>query len=165
MKKETIQRWLPVKLTGSELLDKGREVSELVRERTLIDAERSASARTYQNKIKQLDGQIAKVSETISNQTEERPVTCIAEWSQEKDLFLVRRCDTGEIIESRPLQRHEKQHEIQFPDEEEAREQAPHPAQMELSEAFDQAVDPGEDPGFPTKADDGDVPLEGPIED
>ena len=111
---ENKERWLPVKLTNYELLDKARSMSNLYNERDALELQKSAAAKEFGEKIKNIEGEIAKLAQCVSSGFEHRSVTCEERLNFAIGEFRVTRLDTGEVLDARALTPNERQKKLNF---------------------------------------------------
>lgn len=102
-RKDTFSRWLPVKLTDEETLEKAKKLSRLERERASVEVEKKSVMSRFQQELKEFAGQIAELSRAIEKGEEQREVECAEDTSFEKKKIYTRRLDTQEIIHERDL--------------------------------------------------------------
>lgn len=113
---EYFNRFLPVKLTDMELLERGRTMSERHKERDGVVAEKKVKMQEYGETLKTLTGEITRLSEIISTGCEPRSVDCTRRKSwTDKKVYTVR-IDTGEIIEVRAMFPEEMQEPLPLED-------------------------------------------------
>lgn len=101
--KENYTKWLPVRLTKDELLDRGRLMSERIKEREEQEKLKAEATREFARVIKNLTGEIAQLSTCISSGEEPRPVECSEYPDLKRKERIVTRLDTGEVIQTKPL--------------------------------------------------------------
>lgn len=105
-------RVLPVELNDHEILQRGRLLSKLSNDRRMVELEKSAKAKEFSNRLKDIDGEIAKLSEVIETGQEPRDVKCQIEIDYQRKEHRVRRLDTDEVISCRALTESEQQMEL-----------------------------------------------------
>lgn len=103
------ERWLPCILTADELLERGRTLSEMIKEKAEIEAEKARVVRSFGERLKEANGEIARLSQTVRNRSESRRVQCEETWLYSQKVVSVVRTDTGEEIERRPIMDRELQ--------------------------------------------------------
>lgn len=113
--RHTFQRVLRVRLTPEERLAKAhaRETAEAEIDR--LAAELDEIKESYRDRVKGLEERAAKARADFATGTEERPVACVEEPLFEQNAVLIRRVDTGEVIDKRAMEGDERQLEIDLP--------------------------------------------------
>lgn len=109
-------RWLPVKLTESELLDRGRKMAEVVRERSRTELEKANAMKTYGETLKELNGEVSTLSRVISTGEEHREVEVYENKDYAEKTIKIFRADTHELVSSRSMDSSELQEEIPLVD-------------------------------------------------
>ena len=100
---------LPVRLTESELLTKGAELSAMVKARAYEEEERKSVVATYKARITDLDAQIQKLAQVVRDKRELRPVDVVEQPDHDAMMMRTIRLDTGEVVSSRALEGAERQ--------------------------------------------------------
>lgn len=111
---ERITRWLPVKLTQDEIIDRARQLSERLKEEGEKAAEKARVTTQFANELKNLEGEISRLSNTVRSGEEYRNVDCFVKKNFSKKIIQVYRADTQAIIESRTMDKLEMQQELEF---------------------------------------------------
>lgn len=106
---EVAERWLPVKLTDAEIIEKARLMSQRSKERNDLEAEKSGVMKGYAERIKKLVGEIHGLSESVRTGEEPRAVKCTRYFMLQTDRVVTCRNDTGEEIEDREMTGAERQ--------------------------------------------------------
>ena len=109
-----IEDRLPVRLTDGEVLDVSRKSAELHRQRGYIEDEKKESASLYEGKIEALDKEISEMQNVIRSQQEWRTVQCEKKMHFDIGQVTITRLDTGDIVETRPMTREERQMSLQI---------------------------------------------------
>jgi hypothetical protein len=107
-------RKLPVKLTEDEITQRGRGMAKFESDRIKLMESKKAAAADFKAKIDLCGESLSKLSRAIETGEEDRDVEC--EWNKDfvrKVADLVR-MDTGEVVETRPLDADELQEKL-FP--------------------------------------------------
>jgi hypothetical protein len=103
---------LPVKLTDTETLQYGRDAARAMADKERIGAEFDGVKADYKGKIAEQEAIIGKLSPRIHSGIETRDVECLETKNWTQATVEVRRTDTNEIVESRPMREDEKQIEM-----------------------------------------------------
>lgn len=100
---------LPFDLTDDELRDRGAEQARKLQERAAVDEERKDKAKSYKDRIDEIDAKIATLADAIVTGRELRPVVC--EWVADNARAVMNlvRTDFGTVVQSRPMTEAEKQ--------------------------------------------------------
>ena len=109
-----VTKCLPVKLTDEEVLKYGRDVARAHADRARIELELDSVKSDYKGKIAEQDGIIGKLSPRIHSGIESREVECEEVKDYTSGTVRVRRLDTDELIEERPMREDEKQVQMQL---------------------------------------------------
>jgi hypothetical protein len=107
-------RKLPVKLTEDEITQRGRGMAKFESDRSALEESKKATADEFKAKINLCSESMGRLSRSINTGHEDRDVEC--EWIKNfarKVADLVRN-DTGEVVETRPLDADELQEKL-FP--------------------------------------------------
>lgn len=97
--REVETRDLPVKLTDAELLERADRMSAAELEIEGLQLERTQVT----TKINDCKKERKQLAHTIDSGTEERPVRCVWHEDFNKNVFRLKREDTAEEIDSRPM--------------------------------------------------------------
>lgn len=103
-------RWLEVKLTEDEVLERSKALAETIQTKRKVENEKANDMRAYGEQLKDLSGEIAKLSHVVSTGEESRSVE-VEESRREGNIVIVR-LDTGEVIETRAAEGDELQGEF-----------------------------------------------------
>lgn len=106
------EKWLPVKLSEHETLERARALSQRHKEKQELEAEKARVVRDYGERMKNLSGEISKLSEVVANGEEYRSVECEEQRQNSKKQFRIMRLDTDEVVEIRPMLESELQEEL-----------------------------------------------------
>jgi len=109
MRKRTVEL-LSCRLTDEEVLEKGKHLAEKELELIDLEAEAKEVASSYKENIKGTRTMIAKLSEEVSTEKEEREVSC--DWvfhSPTRGTKELIRLDTGESIRQTEMTERDKQ--------------------------------------------------------
>lgn len=106
---EVFDKWLPVKLTNSETIERARTLSQRHREKEEVEAAKSSVNREYTEKLKSLAGEISRLSKIVAEGEEERNVQCkrFKKFLDKKVETI--RLDTNQVIENRIMHDYELQ--------------------------------------------------------
>ncbi len=94
-------RILPCRLTETELLERASRMSELVRELETAEEAKKEAASAAKAQIDSLDGQLGSVAREVREKQ-----------AYARNCRELIRLDTGEVIETRALEPHERQVEL-----------------------------------------------------
>jgi hypothetical protein len=107
-------RYLPVPLTDIEVDEYGRQLAAEVESLSQIDAEKKAVAAEIKKRRDEQESVVLDITRKVNTKTDERLVTCdIMHDYYKKKVEVVRR-DTGEAVESRPMNRAEYERGMQM---------------------------------------------------
>lgn len=109
----TTQR-LPVQLTDEELLDRSTALVDNIQKTAALEEEKKSVDADFKGKIKARAEVSRKLTEIISNRTEDREVECEVKKDFERGTVTTVRMDTGEVVETRPITADERQEELRF---------------------------------------------------
>jgi hypothetical protein len=110
--KET--RNLPVILSEAELKVKASEFAREFRALDLMKEELKGITARKNNEIKHKALKVSVLSTVVDTGIEHREVECVQRQDREKLIIEIIRCDTGEVIQTRPMTANERQL-IMFP--------------------------------------------------
>lgn len=96
---ETMKRLCSVKLSEGERVKRGDEMADAEVKIEALKAERSDLAR----QVKSLEKRRNELGHALENGTEERELLCVWEPDYPKNVFRLKRPDTGEEIDTRPM--------------------------------------------------------------
>lgn len=105
-------RILPCRLTDTELLERGAQVADLVRELEAAEDAKKEAASEAKAKIDSLDGRIGSLARELRERMSYRSVEVKREKDFGRNCEEVVRLDTGEVIETRALDPGERQVEL-----------------------------------------------------
>ena len=111
-----ITKPLPVKLADEEVLKYGRDAARAVADKARIEDEFSSVKAEYKAKISEQDSIVGKLSPRIHSGIETREVECEEMKNWTAGTVLIKRIDSGETIEKRPMREDEKQMEVSLDD-------------------------------------------------
>jgi len=94
---------LPVNLTEEELRYKGDALAKKMLERDKLEYEKKVKAAEYKERIDEINVEASALAGNIRTRSEMRPVACLDEKDYDARRINRIRCDTGEIISSRPM--------------------------------------------------------------
>ena len=110
----TFTKQLRCKLTDAERLQKGQAFNSVLDELDELDAELADIKDSYKRRAKGIKERGAALRKDFATGEEDRPVKCIQEPDFRRNIMLVRRLDTHEVIEERALESHELQGELEL---------------------------------------------------
>ncbi|MDF2457656.1 MAG: hypothetical protein K0S79_72 [Nitrospira sp.] len=99
----TVTRHLPVSLTPERKAALGEDLAEHTFQLQRLEETKKEIAERHTKAIKDVKGTISKLAELMHNGLEMKPVICLQEMDLDHNKLVVRRQDTNEIIEERPL--------------------------------------------------------------
>lgn len=102
-------RTLKCDLTETEVQQRADKLANTIREHTRVEQEKKDTAAQFKLKIEALDGEISELAREVSEKAAYRPVECKLERNNLHLTMELVRCDTGEVIETRPMKPEEKQ--------------------------------------------------------
>jgi len=105
---ETEKRRCQVKLTAAELVNRGDEMADCEVKIESLKAERSDLARQVKSHEKRRN----ELGHAIEKATEERELLCSWHPDYKQNAFLLKRPDTGEQIDTRPMTANDRQGEL-----------------------------------------------------
>ncbi len=100
---EKITQRLAVDLTSEELLDRGEQLSMLLRQIDASEQERKAEDKRRKRTIGGLESDANEVGEQIRTKQERRDVQCEARYHLDRCILELVRLDTGEIVETKTM--------------------------------------------------------------
>lgn len=109
MRDEPFLKKLPVKLTEEERLQKADECASKLVEVRDLELEKAEQAKDMKAKISRAKLRVAELKDEIRTRTEIRDVECAESRDDSTQCIVTRRLDTGKIIDSRPMDDHERQ--------------------------------------------------------
>lgn len=110
----TFDEMLETLLTVEEKNERGKKMSATIIERRKLKDEAKRQAESFSSKIKLLDQQIEAEAVVIEDGIEWRKVRCTERLTASILEVEVVRCDTGEVIRTRPIRPEERQEDL-FP--------------------------------------------------
>lgn len=112
---ERLNKWLPVRLSPTQLLERATKAANLIKERADVEADKAARIREYGEKIKELAGEISRLSQIVASGSEFKNVECEVRRSYLEKRVITVREDTGEIVDDRKMFESEMQGDLPFP--------------------------------------------------
>lgn len=97
------KKWLPVVLTEPQLLDKSRELSQRIKERSRVEAEKKSVVAEYGENLKELAGDITRLSDVVADGAEDQSVDVQDEVHIESQRIKTIRMDTNEVVIARVM--------------------------------------------------------------
>lgn len=107
-----VTKALPCKLSEEEVLKYGRDLGRAYADKSRVETELDGIKAEYKGRVKEQDALIEKLSARVHSGIETRDVACMEVKNWTEGTVEVRRLDTNEIVESRPMREDEKQMEI-----------------------------------------------------
>lgn len=104
---------LPVRLTEAELVMKRDELVRVIQQRADVDQEKRDSAAAFAKQLKRLDQEIFRLTRQISERQETRLVEVWTRKNIAERLVEFIRCDTGEMVDTRPMESREAQVDLE----------------------------------------------------
>lgn len=105
-------RQLPVALTQQELLDRGERVADIQRQLDDAEAALKAYKSAHKSQVEGLDATRRHLSHEIRHKQEIRQVEVDIRKNWDEARVETWRCDTGELVSSRPMTPSERQRDI-----------------------------------------------------
>lgn len=99
-------------LTSEELLHRGNELSRRLEEIDALKGEAKSAAETFKGQIEERQADVLRLRSAIRSGREHREVQCTWERDDEKLTMALRRLDTSEVVESRPMTAEERQEKL-----------------------------------------------------
>lgn len=112
---ETVNKWLPIKLTKDQILERASKAANLVAQRADLESEKSAKNRDYSEKFKEIRGEMSKLSKSVASGEEYQNVKCEVRRSYLEKRVITIRKDTFEIVDDRKMYENEMQGDLPFP--------------------------------------------------
>ncbi len=103
---------LPVKLTDAEVLKYGRDAARAISDKERIESDFDSVKAEYKGNIAEQQAIVSKLSPRIHSGIETREVECEEEKNWNNSTVTLRRLDTDEVIDCRPMREDEKQMEL-----------------------------------------------------
>ncbi|MBU0517168.1 MAG: hypothetical protein KJ621_20625 [Proteobacteria bacterium] len=121
MKTETME--LPVKLTDDQMLHLGRQLAAKVQEIEAVEAEKAASNKEFNERIKDLDAELKDLAKRHRRGAEDRPVECVWKYDYGRGVKCLIRLDIDKAVKGpEPLTDADRQKAMEFAQAEEARD-------------------------------------------
>jgi hypothetical protein len=114
LERREITKTLSCHLDRTELLRMGQECARLEQHIRLIENEKKEKVDEYNGRIKATNGQMERLCACIRSRTEERLVRCEEGFDFDKGVVYLKRLDTKEKIEERPMQDSEAQQGLDY---------------------------------------------------
>ena len=109
---EPIQKPINVKLSDAELIQRGDELVAAIAEWTAVDGERSATAKSYKERLDGIETKRDKIAKAISDRCEERMIACKLVPDYRGGIMNYEATEApwaGQVVDSRPLEPNELQ--------------------------------------------------------
>ena len=103
---------LPCPLTDDEWAERSDHCARLLAERDTFAAQAKADAKENKDELAEMDGKIRELSKEIRDRRTWRDVQVRTSPDYEEGIMQTVRCDTGEVIRTRPLTLDEKQQKL-----------------------------------------------------
>jgi hypothetical protein len=117
IEKRKIVQTLKVKLTRTELLEAGDEMSKSILEKERLERELDGIKKQFKGDISRQDSILQKNKDLVNNKYEFRSVECLEEKDFENCTYVIIRLDTGEIVSGpRKLKDSEMQQSLKIED-------------------------------------------------
>lgn len=100
---------LPVRLTKREMLSKNADLITALDKSKTLKAEKKEAAATFREQEKEIEKEIDQLAECLKSGKERRPVECFQRTRIDERMIDTVRCDTGDIVRSRPMTIDERQ--------------------------------------------------------
>jgi hypothetical protein len=107
-------RHLPCKLSREEYEQRTQRLCERLNKRQDIAAQKIAQNAIWYRELKETNAEIETLTKTVATGEEIREVECIEEKDLDRRVLVVRRLDTGAVVDSRPLTVEECQADLPF---------------------------------------------------
>lgn len=107
-------RSLPVPLTDDELKLRADQLATRVKDKNAIETEKKAANDGFKTRLTDAEDDIQKLSTTVKTKQEHRPVECSWVENLKGYTMELRRSDTGQVVDSRPMSHDERQKSFRF---------------------------------------------------
>lgn len=114
---EDLDRLLPVKLTDRERLEIGEDIAAAQMKAEQAELDKKAADEGYKGIIEGAYADVSQLTKTLRYGRVDRMVSCQVKRDFRKGQVIVRRMDTMEEVESRPMTAAERQRGMDFPKE------------------------------------------------
>lgn len=94
---------LPVKLTETEIKERGRKLAHLYEEIEIAEIGKAAAARASKDRIETLQAEAGAIARVIRSGQEDREVQVQEEKDYSEGVCRMKRLDTGEVVETRAM--------------------------------------------------------------
>lgn len=108
-----IKKCLPVKLTKEELASISKQLSRENIEKEQVDNSKKEVMADFTAQIKRHESSISRLSLLISKEEEYRDVDCVWELDFKKNIKVLRRVDTKEIIDEKDITQEDRQRKLE----------------------------------------------------
>ena len=98
---------LEVPLTALELEERGQTMAQLIKEHDRLEEKRKAEAKRMKDDVESVAMEIRRIGQIVEKRAEHRAIDC--EWTQSGDVWFCHRLDTGEVVDSKPVTKGDKQ--------------------------------------------------------
>lgn len=96
-------------MTDAERIAKGEALARSAFEMTALEDAKAAAGRDFTNRIKNLKTEQGKLADEVKTGTEMRDIECVEKPDWRQHIVTVVRCDTGEVVRTRPMTPSERQ--------------------------------------------------------
>ncbi|HYC44511.1 MAG TPA: hypothetical protein VED01_03405 [Burkholderiales bacterium] len=107
--RERFVETLPVKLTKKEVLSKSADLMTALDKRSALKDEKKATSAMFREEEKKIEAEIEELAASIKSGKEKRPVECFQRTRIADRMIDTIRCDTGDVVRSRPMTIDERQ--------------------------------------------------------
>ena len=116
-----IQRSLPVKSNDAEFALDSKMLARTLREIDALEEEKKASNTRFKTEIDAKYAEVTKLRTVVETRMEDRLVECREEPDFGRSVVLIIRMDTGETVDTRPIEQADRQTELSVVDGEKSR--------------------------------------------
>lgn len=96
-------------MTDAERIAKGEQLARMAFEMGDLEEAKAAAGRDFTNRIKCLKTEQGKLADEVRSGAELRDVECAEKPDWKQHIVTIVRCDTGEIVRTRPMTPSERQ--------------------------------------------------------
>jgi hypothetical protein len=103
---------LPVKLSDTEIKERGQTLAELLRSIGEKESEKAVTAKEYSNEIKKLEAEVGVVADAIRTGQEDREVEIEKRPDYDRNAIDIVRVDTGEVVATNEMTDSDRQSDL-----------------------------------------------------
>lgn len=114
-----VTRILPVKLSKSEVVERGQLAAQVLHKIDEAEAEKKRVAADVKERTEALESELRRLSYIVEREEEDRTVECSWHFDFMKNEKNLIREDTGEVVETKPMTDEERQIALEMGDQKE----------------------------------------------